>query len=233
MADVLVRAGKTPTKPAPKAAEPRARAQRMAPEARRLLILDSAEKLVAARGVARITLEAVAEAAKVSKPLVYKYFPSIDALVEALLQREFDIIRGRKLAPVDPDTAIEDVLRIYVRRYLEYLSERGDLFLALASHARSKGAAGGTARAQRSQIMKFWTDRIMAAYGLPLDLAEVGVIMTTAAVEGAQGSVRRGKVDVARTAEFWTTFVEGGWAAASKRYGHKPVPQSPKTPNRK
>jgi AcrR family transcriptional regulator len=53
----------------------------------RELILDAAEAVVAAAGAGHLTLDAVAEAAQVSKGGLLYHFPSKSALLEAMLER--------------------------------------------------------------------------------------------------------------------------------------------------
>ncbi|KRB76475.1 hypothetical protein ASE01_16095 [Nocardioides sp. Root190] len=78
----------------------------MPPAERREQILDTALALTATGGVASVTMEAVAEAAKVTKPVVYGAFPNADAVLAALIDREQD--RGLALMldslPTDTDT---------------------------------------------------------------------------------------------------------------------------------
>ncbi len=214
----------TPLKPRKKSAAPRGRAERLDPGLRKKLILDKAAALVIAKGISNCSLDAVAEAAGVSKALVYKYFPNRDALLGALLQREFEYMQGLDGDPTQaprPQSgqSIDEVLRIGVYSYLQYLAERGGLFRMLINDA---GVAGQMQKALiegRGANMRFWTDRTMAAYGLPYDLARIGVIMTSYALDGAQGSVRSGKIEADRLADFWTTFVRAGWVAVGKKFG--------------
>ena len=68
---------------------PQRKRTRLSPEARREQLLDCAREIILSHGFATLTMEAVAEAADVSNPLVYKYFPSKLALLQELLVREF------------------------------------------------------------------------------------------------------------------------------------------------
>jgi len=60
----------------------------------RTRVLDAAESIVTARGVAGLTLEAAARAAGVSKGGLLYHFASKEALLEALLGRMSDFIQG-------------------------------------------------------------------------------------------------------------------------------------------
>jgi AcrR family transcriptional regulator len=60
----------------------------------RTRVLDAAERIVQARGVAALTLEAAAREAHVSKGGLLYHFASKEALLSALMQRLADFIQG-------------------------------------------------------------------------------------------------------------------------------------------
>ena len=66
----------------------RARAAHLGPERRRPLILDAALEVYVERGYKGTSMQAVADAAGVTKPVVYECFPNKDELLLALLDRE-------------------------------------------------------------------------------------------------------------------------------------------------
>lgn len=70
------------------AGEPRRRAAHLGPERRRPLVLDAAFELFLEHGYDGTSMEAVARAAGVSKPVVYACFSSKEELFKALLRRE-------------------------------------------------------------------------------------------------------------------------------------------------
>ncbi len=67
---------------------PRKRAAHLGPERRRPQVLDAALGLFLERGYEGTSMAAVAEAAGVTKPVVYACFPGKDELFRALLRRE-------------------------------------------------------------------------------------------------------------------------------------------------
>ncbi len=202
-------------------AERRARARRMSPDMRRTQILDAAARIVLKDGQASCSPDAVASACGISKPLIYKYFASREALLGALLEREFDHIRGKGLNLIAPEATAEQTHRIHVRRYLEYLMERGGLMRALISDAGVVDQVRDTARVNHRGITDFWTEKTMQSYGLPKELARMGMIMTMQALDGAEGSLRLGKVDLDRAADFWTTFILAGWEATGEKFASR------------
>ena len=66
----------------------RARAAHLGPERRRPLILDAALEVYVQRGYRGTSMQAVADAAGVTKPVVYECYPSKDELLLVLLDRE-------------------------------------------------------------------------------------------------------------------------------------------------
>ena len=79
-----------------RAPETRTRAAHLGPERRRPLVLDAALKLFLERGYEGTSMEAIARAAGVTKPVVYDCYPSKEELFAALLLRE----EGRVLSEI-------------------------------------------------------------------------------------------------------------------------------------
>src|ERR687897_3038832 len=77
-----------------KTSEPRKRAAHLGPERRRPEVLDAALKLFLKSGYDGTSMQAVADEAGVTKPVVYACFDSKDELFRALLAREEERIVG-------------------------------------------------------------------------------------------------------------------------------------------
>ena len=67
---------------------PSPRAEPLGPARRRPLVLDAALQVLVAQGSSDVSMDAIAEAAGVTKPVVYSCFPSKGELFQALLDRE-------------------------------------------------------------------------------------------------------------------------------------------------
>ncbi len=91
----------SPEDPVP---EPRRRAAHLGPERRRPLILDAALEVFSERGYAGTTMQSVADAAGVTKPVVYDSFANRDELLLALLAREEQhlVLSIMAALPADP-----------------------------------------------------------------------------------------------------------------------------------
>ncbi|RZU15611.1 TetR family transcriptional regulator [Kribbella rubisoli] len=84
--------------------ERRRRARHLGPERRRPLILDAALEVFSANGFAGTTMQSVADAAGVTKPVVYDSFANRDELLLALLGREEQhlVVSIVSALPADP-----------------------------------------------------------------------------------------------------------------------------------
>jgi AcrR family transcriptional regulator len=105
-----VEPGTRPVSPPP--GEPRARAAHLGPERRRPLVLDTAFQLFLERGYEGTSMEQIATALGVSKPVVYACYPSKKELFKALLGREEERVLAEISAalPGELDADLESTL---------------------------------------------------------------------------------------------------------------------------
>jgi AcrR family transcriptional regulator len=85
-------------------------------EARREQLLDAAKTLVAEHGFHGVSIEAVARGAGVTRPIVYRHFGDLPALLDALVERETlrALLQLREVLPGDVSdllTAFDGYLR--------------------------------------------------------------------------------------------------------------------------
>jgi AcrR family transcriptional regulator len=92
--------------------------------------------LVKAKGVHEVSMEAVAERAGVSRPLVYKHFANRDELVAAAYRREAAKLHLDLATEVAASSSVEDMYLALLRGSIRATVERGHIFTALR-------AAGG------------------------------------------------------------------------------------------
>lgn len=91
------------------ATPPRRRAAHLGPERRRPLVLDAALRLFAERGYRGTSMEAIAAAAGVTKPVVYECFPGKEPLFRALLEREEQRLLDAVAAAMPRAPRLDDV----------------------------------------------------------------------------------------------------------------------------
>jgi AcrR family transcriptional regulator len=99
----------------------RPRAAHLGPERRRPLVLDAAMEVFLERGFEGASMDAIAHAAGVSKPVVYDCFASKDDLFKALFQREEARVTAEiraslpQGAPDGPEAALAEGMTAYLR----------------------------------------------------------------------------------------------------------------------
>ena len=80
----------------------------MTAEARREQLLDVTKAIVAERGFHAVSIEGVARAAGISRPIVYGHFDDLPGLLDALVRREGVRALGQLAAVLPPPEAVGD-----------------------------------------------------------------------------------------------------------------------------
>jgi AcrR family transcriptional regulator len=199
----------------------RKRAQRMSPEQRREQILDSAVDLIVARGLSSCTLEEVAVQARISKPLIYKYFSRLQDLLKALVEREYHYLRRSGLDIFPRDMPYEELVHRSTLLAIEYLYERGPIIRLLASDRSVASLAHRQDRDERKNIIEYFMKRRIEVFGMPRDVADIISTMTINAPILSARSLKRKGVSATRAAEVWSEFVLGGNNAIAAKYGKR------------
>jgi AcrR family transcriptional regulator len=114
----------------------RERARPLAPEDRRIAILDAVIPLLKERGRS-VSTKQMAEAAGVAEGTLFRAFGDKESIFGAALAREFDPEPFRdKLRAIDPDEPTEDKVRRLVSLFIERF--RGVIGLAIAMAAEQR-----------------------------------------------------------------------------------------------
>ena len=167
-------------------------------------VLDATGRLVAEYGVAAVTMGQIAEAAGIGRATLYKYFPSIEAILAAWHRREvaghlnaLRAVRDRHAGHAD---ALEAILAEYGRIVRESRPARAPVLhadehvvharahlLDLVAEALKEGVAAGTVRQDvaASELAAFCLHAMDAAAELPSAAAVTRVLRVTL------GAVRR------------------------------------------
>ena len=111
-------------------------------------ILDATRAVVLRDGIPAFTVEAVAELAKVSKPSVYYYFDSKDALIRELVLQLAATEQAVMLEAVRAGGTGPDLLRGFVRAYVEHHLASLDLFKVQYLWSQVMGFAEGEGDAE-------------------------------------------------------------------------------------
>ncbi len=127
---------------------------RLAPEARRLQIIEAAGKLVLQQGHLPLPLEALAQSAGVSKALIYAYFRDQHALFNAVLGQEFEVLAARGLVEASQHRELRDASLGCALIYFEHVVERGPLIHVVLRDPYMAGRVAPSAAAFRDLIVR-------------------------------------------------------------------------------
>jgi AcrR family transcriptional regulator len=162
----------------------RARAAHLGPELRRPLVLDAALPLFAQDGYDAVSMQAIADAAGVSKPVLYSCYGSKEELFDELMRREerklWHMVEDSVPIPGAPGEK-EDLLRHGLAALLRAVAQAPDAFrvLYLQRHGETRIERGREHWERRmAEVLAAWTqlpDRETALLGRMLvALAELG-----------------------------------------------------------
>ncbi len=96
-------------------------------EQRREQLIDAALGVILEQGYSGVSIEAVANAAGVTRPVVYDHFPNLARLLHALVEREeiYALEQLEAIVPRDPgDRDPQQLLPQGVRRFLDAVASR-------------------------------------------------------------------------------------------------------------
>ncbi|WP_328657102.1 TetR/AcrR family transcriptional regulator [Streptomyces sp. NBC_00334] len=113
--------------------------RRMGVEERRKQLIGVALDLFSRRSPDEVSIDEIASAAGISRPLVYHYFPGKLSLYEAALQRASDDLAARFAEPREGPLGAR-LLRVMVR-YFDFVDEHGPGFSALMRGGPAVGSS--------------------------------------------------------------------------------------------
>ena len=151
-------------------------------DARRSLLVAQARELFAAHGYEALSMAQIARAAGISKPLLYHYFPSKQALFAAALQETADELTAA-LAP-DPSRPATDQLAAGLLAVLEWVAADPPRAAALLRSLSTPEVAELVAEV-RGGIASGILDGLGAAGGRDRPAVQLAVHSWLATVEGA------------------------------------------------
>ena len=115
----------------------------MGVEERRQQLIGVALELFSQRSPDDVSIDEIATAAGISRPLVYHYFPGKLSLYEAALKRAADDLSGRFVEPREGPLGTR-LLRV-MRRYFDFVDDHGPGFAALMRGGPAVGSSATNA----------------------------------------------------------------------------------------
>ncbi|MER7180580.1 TetR/AcrR family transcriptional regulator [Streptomyces hyaluromycini] len=117
--------------------------RRMGVEERRQQLIGVALELFSRRSPDEVSIDEIASAAGISRPLVYHYFPGKLSLYEAALKRASEDLAGRFAEPHEGPLGAR-LLRV-MRRFFDFVDEHGPGFAALMRGGPAVGSSATNA----------------------------------------------------------------------------------------
>ncbi|MFF7897624.1 TetR/AcrR family transcriptional regulator [Streptomyces sp. NPDC088817] len=136
--------------------------RRMGVDERRQQLIGVALELFSRRSPDEVSIDEIASAAGISRPLVYHYFPGKLSLYEAALQRASDDLAGRFTEPHEGPLGAR-LLRV-MRRFFDFVDEHGPGFSALMRGGPAVGSS--TTNALIDSVRQAAYDQILSHLGI-------------------------------------------------------------------
>ncbi|MEU0083613.1 TetR/AcrR family transcriptional regulator [Streptomyces sp. NPDC006274] len=136
--------------------------RRMGVEERRQQLIGVALELFSHRSPDEVSIDEIAAAAGISRPLVYHYFPGKQSLYEAALRRAADELAARFREPREGPLGVR-LLRV-MGRFFDFVDEHGPGFSALMRGGPAVGSS--TTTAMIDGVRQAAYDQILAHLGI-------------------------------------------------------------------
>lgn len=169
---------------------------RLDPAVRRTQIIEAAARLFAARDPAEVPFEEIADAAGVSRALVYNYFGDRGGLLAAVYLHHFDAVNERLRSAAPAGAPASERMRAVVAAYLDFAAEHpGAWRLLRVARAVDHPLVQEARRQRMREIAEGWggsPEALIVAYGLTGLLEEATIEWLQSA--GTTGAERIGEV---------------------------------------
>ena len=158
---------------------------RLARADRRDVLLDAAAELVAAGDVEAVSMEAVAERAGVSRPLVYKHFANRNDILAAVYQRESALLHAELTADVSAAETLEETLRALIHGALRAQASRGATFATLRMAGLRTRERREEQRQRDRTTLRYFAGQAVREFDLDRTQAKAAVAILLGAIDAA------------------------------------------------
>jgi AcrR family transcriptional regulator len=173
-------------------------------------MLDAAVQMFSANGYHETSMDAIAAAAQISKPMLYLYYGSKEELFGACLNRELGRFIDAVRSDIDLKQSPRELLRSTIGSVLHYIDANRASWIVLYTQATSSQAFAHTVREGREKIIDLVARLLEAGTRKPephSDLHMIAVALVGAG-EAVAARVSVGDADVDDAAEllinlFW------------------------------
>ena len=186
---------------------------------RREDLLDATAALIVSGDVEAVSIEAVADRAGVSRPLVYKHFANRTEMLVELYRREAAVLYHELRAVVRSVDTLEEMYRVLVRAAFKASTERGALFRALRAAGAWNRELRREGRARDNQTVEFFAVHACAEFAVPESEARALTRMALTAIDSAitQWHSDRSAANAALLEEAYIDLILGGFERMAAR----------------
>jgi len=158
---------------------------RLARADRRDVLIDAAAELVAEGDIEAVSMEAVAERAGVSRPLVYKHFANRNELLAAVYQRESALLHAELTADVSGAETLEDTFRALIHGALRAQASRGATFAALRMAGLRTRERREEERQRDRTTLRYFAGQAVREFDLDRAKANAAIAILLGAIDAA------------------------------------------------
>lgn len=200
-----------------KAPEP-TRRSRLEPEERRRQLVGVAAELLSRGGLDALQFTELAAAAGVTRPVVYKFFSTREALVQAILDDFEGELTRRFRAAAGEATAgsLEEATRVFIDAICDAIEAKGAGAWELLGGHGPDAEVVRLGRTAQARLMRPWRSSIAAATGASRSEVETVTAMLVAAGRAVLERWYRGQLSRADAARDATRGVSALLAAFTK-----------------
>lgn len=161
-------------------------------------MLDAAVQMFSMNGYHETSMDSIAAAAQISKPMLYLYYGSKEELFGACLDRELRRFVEAVRTDIDLQQPPKDLLRNTIRSFLHYIDANRASWIVMYTQATSSQAFAHTVREGRERIIEL-VGRLLRAGtrnpepGVDFDMMAVALV---GAGEAIASRVSTGDTDV-------------------------------------
>jgi AcrR family transcriptional regulator len=173
-------------------------------------MLDAAVQMFSVNGYHETSMDTIAAAAQISKPMLYLYYGSKEELFGACLNREMGRFIERVRADIDFKQSPKYVLRNTISSFLRYIDSNRASWIVMYTQAVSSQAFAHTVREGREQIIALVSGLVRAGTRNPRPDSEYEMmaVALVGAGEAMANRVSSGDIDADEAAElminlFW------------------------------
>ena len=182
---------------------------RLSPAARTDQLLNVAKKMIVSDGLQSFRMESLARMAEVSSPLVYNYFSSRQALLRALLEREYRESSNTLFYEVLNATSFEDVIRVFIASNFEHHAP-GNILPVLLSQPDIADSISEMRSEQRKRTATYLVKNSAKTYKLSIEQAQLAITMSSGASIAAAEWVAMSSLEKSRAIDMALSYIKAG-----------------------